>query len=211
MKRTIGILLLLITIMAYSQKDEKASALLEEVSQKTKDYTSFKADFTYSMDNKAARIHETKTGTLFVSGNRYKVNVAGQEVFCDGTTVWTYIRESNEVQINIMDTRKDAITPTNILSSYTDNYHSRIISDPDAIAADAEAVELVPNLPGNYTQVVVIIDKKEKQIRSFRIYDKSGNIFTYKVNRFQTNLPVADSDFVFRESMYPQVEVIDMR
>ncbi|TSA23968.1 MAG: outer membrane lipoprotein carrier protein LolA, partial [Bacteroidetes bacterium] len=126
------------TLSATAQNDEKAATLLDEVSNKTKTYSSFKADFNYAMDNKTARIHESKTGTLLVSGDKYKVNVAGQEVFCDGKRVWTYIGESNEVQINEMDTRKDAITPTNILTSYTSNYQARIISDPDAASPDLE-------------------------------------------------------------------------
>lgn len=196
----------------FAQKDEKAATLLEEVSNKTKTYTSIKADFTYTMDNKAAKIHETKTGTLLVAGEKYKINVAGQEVFCDGKTVWTYIGESNEVQINEMDTRKEAITPTNILTSYNTNYQSRIVQDNDASADPSlEAVELIPFTQGNYEKVIVIMDKKLKQIKSFRIYDKSGNVFTYKVTRFLTDIPVKNTDFVFNEANHANVEVIDMR
>ncbi|TSA25818.1 MAG: outer membrane lipoprotein carrier protein LolA, partial [Bacteroidetes bacterium] len=63
----------------------------------------------------------------------------------------------------------------------------------------------------NYTKVIVIIDKKLKQIKSFKLFDRNGNVFTYRVTRFQTDVPVKDSDFVFQEANYPHVEVIDMR
>ncbi|MBE0646706.1 MAG: outer membrane lipoprotein carrier protein LolA [Bacteroidales bacterium] len=211
MKHLLGIILIFGCLNGFTQKDEKASALLEEVSNKTKTYSSIKADFSYSMDNKAARIHETKTGTLLVAGEKYIVNVAGQEVFCDGKTVWTYIGESNEVQINEMNTRKDAITPTNILTSYNTNYQSRIIQDKDASDPNFEAIELIPFSEGNYEKVIVIIDKKLKQIKSFKLFDRNGNIFTYKVNRFQPDVPVKDANFVFHEADHPNVEVIDMR
>ncbi len=211
MKQLLGIILTISCLNLFAQKDDKATTLLEEVSNKTKSYSSIKADFSYSMDNKAAKIHETKTGTLLVSGQKYKVNVAGQEVFCDGQTVWTYIGESNEVQVNEMDTRKEAITPTNILTSYNTNYQSRIIQDNDAADPTLEAVELIPFTQGNYEKVIVIIDKKLKQIKSFKIFDRNGNIFTYKVNRFLTDVPVKPSDFVFNEDDHDNVEVIDMR
>ncbi|MFH1297636.1 MAG: outer membrane lipoprotein carrier protein LolA [Bacteroidota bacterium] len=212
MKTFIGVILMVsMWTTGYGQKDEKASALLEEVSNKTRTYSSIKADFTYSMDNKVARIHESKTGNLLVSGDKYKVYVAGQEVFCNGIQMWTYIGESNEVQINEMDTRKDAITPTNILTSYHTNYQSRIIQDKDAADPNLEAIELIPYTPGNYQKVIVIIDKKMKQIKSFKIFDQNGNIFTYKVTRFQVNVPVKDSDFIFNVKDYDNVEVIDMR
>lgn len=211
MKQLLVFILTISCLTLFAQKDDKAATLLEEVSTKTKTYKSIKADFTYTMDNKSARIHESKTGTLLVSGEKYKINVAGQEVFCDGKTVWTYIGESNEVQINDMDTRKDAITPTNILTSYNTNYQSRIIQDSDASDPSLEAVELIPFTPGNYEKVIVIIDKKLKQIKSFKIFDKSGNVFTYKVTRFQPDVPVKSTDFTFNESDYDNVEVIDMR
>lgn len=211
MKQLIGIILTIFCLNLYAQNDDKAATLLEEVSNKTKTYSSIKADFTYSMDNKAARIHESKTGTLLVAGEKYIVNVAGQEVFCDGKTVWTYIGESNEVQINEMDKRKEAITPTNILTSYNANYKSRVIQDKDAADPNFEAIELIPFTEGNYEKVIVIMDKKLKQIKSFKIFDRNGNIFTYKVTRFQTDVPVKPSDFVFSEAEHPNVEVIDMR
>jgi len=211
MKRLLGLILILGCLNGYAQKDEKATTLLEEVSTKTKTYSSIKADFTYSMDNKSARIHETKSGTLLVAGEKYIVDVAGQKVYCNGKEVWTYISASNEVQINEMDTRKEAITPTNILTSYNTNYQSRIIQDGDASDPNLEAIELIPYTQGNYEKVIVIIDKKLKQIKSFKIFDRNGNVFTYKVNRFQTDVPVKDSDFVFNEADHENVEVIDMR
>ncbi len=211
MKQLLGFILIISCLNGFAQKDDKASTLLEEVSSKTKTYSSIKADFTYSMDNKTARIHETKSGTLLVAGEKYIVNIAGQEVFCNGKQVWTYIGESNEVQINEMDTRKEAITPTNILTSYNTNYQSRIIQDSDASDPNLEAIELIPYTQGNYEKVIVLIDKKLKQIKSFKIFDRNGNIFTYKVNRFQTDVPVKDSDFVFNEADHTDVEVIDMR
>lgn len=211
MKKLLGIILTISCLNVFAQKDDKAATLLEEVSNKTKTYSSFKADFIYSMDNKTAKIHETKTGTLLVSGEKYNVSIAGQEVFCDGDNVWTYIRESNEVQINEMDTRKEAITPTNILASYNANYQSQCIQDHDAADPNLQAVELIPYTHGNFEKVIVIIDTKLKQIKSFKLFDRSGNVFTYKVTRFQTNIPVKNSDFIFNEANYDGVEVIDMR
>jgi len=198
-------------LTGFAQKDEKAAALLDEVSSKTKTYKSIIADFTYTMDNKAAKIHEIKTGSLLVSGEKYKLNAAGQTVFCDGKTVWTYIKESNEVQINTIDLRDDAITPSRLLTSYTTNYLSKIIQDKDAADPTLAAIELTPVTAKNFVKAILIVDKKVKQVKAFKIFDKNGNIFTYRVTKFQTDVPVSAADFTFTESGYPGVEVIDMR
>ena len=209
MRTTFAILLLCITFTVSGQsKDPKAIALLEEVSTKTKAYKSIKVDFTYTMENTKAKINETKSGTLLISGDKYKMSASGQTVICDGKTIWTYIQESNEVQINTLDNKDDALTPSKLLTSYNANYKSKMIKSTEP---GIESVELIPNTSKNFTKAILGIDKVKKQIRSFTLFDKSGNTFTYKIKTFLTDIPVTNGDFSFDEKKFPDVEVIDMR
>ncbi len=209
MRTTFAILLLCITVTGSGQsKDPKAIALLEEVSTKTKAYKSIKVDFTYTMENTKAKINETKSGTLLISGDKYKMSASGQTVICDGKTIWTYIQESNEVQINTLDNKDDALTPSKLLTSYNANYKSKMIKSTEP---GIESVELIPNTSKNFTKAILGIDKVKKQIRSFTLFDKSGNTFTYKIKTFLTDIPVTNGDFSFDEKKFPDVEVIDMR
>ena len=171
------IICLLITLNGITQgKDPKASALLDEVSAKAKASKSIKVDFSYTMENTKAKINEEKTGTLLVSGDKYRMTAAGQTVICDGKTVWTYIKESNEVQVNSLDNKDDAMTPSKLLTSYNANYKSKIVKGSDPAV---ESVELIPNNTKNITKAILGIDKAKKQVSSFRLFDKSGNTFTY--------------------------------
>jgi len=202
-------LLVFTAILAFSQgKDSKAAALLDEVSAKAKAYKSIKVDFSYTMENVKARINEEKTGTLLLSGDKYTMSAAGQMVICDGKTIWTYIRESNEVQINALENKDDALTPSKLLTSYNANYKSKIIKSADPAI---ESVELIPNSSKNFTKAILGIDKAKKQVRSFTLYDKSGNTFTYKIKNYLTDTPVTAADFTFDAKKFPGVEVIDMR
>ncbi len=202
---------MILTLVGFSQtKDQKASALLEEVSNKTKAYKSIKVDFSYTMVNAKARINEEKTGTLWLSGDKYRMTAAGQTVICDGKTIWTYLKESNEVQVNSLDNKDDALTPSKLLTSYNSNYKSKIIKDKNADPA-IESVELIPNTSKNFNKAILGIDKAKKQIKSFILFDKSGNTFTYKIKTFVTDSPVTNADFTFDAAKFPGVEVIDMR
>jgi len=118
--------------------------------------------------------------------------------------------ETNEVQINTPDNKDEAMTPSKLLSNYNTNFKSKILTDKNA---DPEIVkiELVPNTIKTYNRAVLSVDKSKLQVRSFVIYDKSGNIFTYTITRFQTDLPVNPADFTFDTKKFPGVEVIDMR
>jgi len=201
--------LVVAAMLAFSQgKDSKAAALLDEVSAKAKAYKSIKVDFSYTMENVKARINEEKTGTLLLSGDKYTMSAAGQTVICDGKTIWTYIKESNEVQINALENKDDALTPSKLLTSYNANYKSKIIKSTDPAI---ESVELIPNSSKNFTKAILGIDKVKKQVRSFTLYDKSGNTFTYKIKNYLTDTPVTAADFTFDAKKFPGVEVIDMR
>ena len=162
------------------------------------------------MENAKAKINEQKQGTLLLSGDKYKMQASGQTVICDGKTIWTFMPESNEVQVNSLDNKDEALTPSKLLSNYNTNFKSKILndknSDPNTIR-----IELVPNTIKNYNRAILAVDKAKLQVKSFMIYDKSGNIFTYTITRFQTDLPVNASDFSFDPKKFPGVEVIDMR
>jgi outer membrane lipoprotein carrier protein len=201
-------LILLCTVFAFAQSKDKAVALLDEVSQKAKAHKSIKVDFSYTMENKKAKINEEKTGTLMVSGDKYRMAAAGQTVICDGKTIWTYLKESNEVQVNTLENKDEALTPSKLLTSYNANYKSKIIkSDNPAV----ENVELTPNTVKNFTKAILGVDKATKQVKSFTIFDKSGNTFAYKITSYVTDLPVTNADFTFDTKKFPGVEVIDMR
>ncbi len=213
MKKLMFLFLLIfagITVFAQS-KDAKASELLDQVSAKTKSYKSIKADFSYTMENKQAKINEVKTGTLMLSGNKYKLVAGGQTVISDGKTIWTYIKESNEVQVNDLDAKDESMTPSKLLTSYNSNYKSKIIKDKAQTDPNAETVELIPNNTKNFIKAKLVVDKTKKQVKSFTLFDKNGNNFTYKITRYQTDLTVSPSDFTFDAKKFPGVEVIDMR
>ena len=209
MKNLLIILFILPTILSFSQP--KGASLLDEVSAKTKSSKSIKADFTYSMENKQAKLNESKSGSLLVSGDKYKLVLAGQQVFCDGKTIWTFIKESNEVQINMLDHNEEALTPSKLLSSYNTDYKAKPMRDKPNSEPNTESFELTPNNSKNFVKAVLVIDKIKKQVKSFSLFDKNGNTFTYKVIKYQTDLPVTAADFTFEPANHPGVEIIDMR
>ena len=212
MRKNFSIILTFMVMAGFAQtKDQKASALLDEVSAKTKSYKSIKADFSYTIKNKQAKINKEKKGTLLLSGDKYRLTVAGQTVICDGKTIWTYIEETNEVQINTLDNKDDALTPSKLLTSYNENYKSKIISDRAQTSPNIETVELLPNTSKNFIKAIVGIDKIKKQVVVFSLYDKNGNVFTYKILKFQSDLPVIPSDYTFDQAKFPGAEIIDMR
>lgn len=201
----------LLAIFGYSQvKDIKSIALLDEVSSKVKSHKSVKVDFTYSMVNLKAKVNEEKTGDLLLSGDKYRITVAGRTIFSDGKAIWTYIESSNEVQIHSMEDSDDGMTPSKLLTSYNTNYKSRIIKERNQ-DPNIEFVELIPINQKNIIKAILGVDKIKKQIKSISFFDKGGSNYTYKINKYQTDVPLQTADFIFDASKHPGVDIEDMR
>ena len=210
-RTTLLFALILTNQLLFSQAKKTSEEILKDVSEKTKSYSSIKVNFTYNMDNPGAKVHESETGTLLVKGDKYRLDIAGQNVICDAVTSWTYLAESNEVQVNAVETDEAVITPTKLLTSYSEDYKSKLTGEVTKNGQALYVIELKPNNVKSVTGVELNIDKELLRIMRIAIQDKSGNTFTYIVNKFETNVPVKDSDFTFNEKDHPGVEVIDMR
>ena len=202
------VIIAVLNVAAFAQSDKKATAILDEVSVKTKAYKTIKIEFTYAMDNAKQKIHDKFKGTLLSKGDKYKLTAAGQDVISDGKTVWTYLKDTKEVQINNVGEDDDSFTPTKLLSGYSKDFKSKFIEEK----GNEQYIELYPLKKGkSFTKVQLIIDKSKKQISRFVIYDRNGSTFTYLVDKFVTDQPIADNVFTFNKAEHPGVEINDMR
>ena len=55
---------------------------------------------------------------MYIKGDKYRLEFAGQDVISDGKTRWTYVKDANEIQIDNQRKDENAITPTNIFTLY---------------------------------------------------------------------------------------------
>jgi outer membrane lipoprotein-sorting protein len=211
MKKTIVILLGIFLSVSMIAQNKKADEIINKVSSKAKSFESFKIDFTFEMVNPDSDDKEVNHGKLFVKGEKYQLDIAGQLVIFDGETIWTYLKDAAEVQINTVEEEEGSITPSNIFTFYTENYKSRFIKEEKVEGKTIQQVELKPVEDRNYAKVDLFVDEQASMLTKVMIFDKNGGTITYKIDEFQSNLPAPDSEFTFNEADYPDVEVIDMR
>jgi len=210
-----ALFLLLMSMFSFSfaqLNDPKAKAILDEVITKSKTYENIKAEFTYRLENKTNKVADSYNGTATIKGEKYKLSIAGQIVIFNNNTTWTFIKSANEVQINSVDDKEDAVTPTKIFNgTYLNNFKPKLISEAAKEGKTVQTIDLTPTKGKSFFKVRLEIDKANKQIVSFGVYDKNGSIYTYKINKFLVNQKVADTEFVFKASDYPGAEINDMR
>ncbi|UTA67452.1 MULTISPECIES: outer membrane lipoprotein carrier protein LolA [Emticicia] len=204
---------LVITSLAIAQKDPKATAILDEVSRKYQSMKSFNAAFTFGTEGNNARLLESTKGDVTVKGNKFHLKMAGQAVFTNGKDLYTYVKETNEVNITEYDPSTDeALSPTGILNLYKKGYKYVYAGETKEGAQVYDNIELTPeSKSGNIAKIQMKVDRKDKALKSWKIWDKSGKRTVFRVDKFVPNAPADEKLFTFDKKLYPGAEVVDLR
>jgi outer membrane lipoprotein-sorting protein len=216
MKR-LGIISFVFTVVAFSstilttvkaQGDKKSTAILDAMSTKYEKIKSFKATFTYTPEG-----GKSLKGDATVKGTKFRLKMAGQEIFNDGKLMATYIKETNEVNLQDFDPSAGGdLDPTRIYSAYKKGFKYAFLQEKKEGAQTYEVVELTSTGKNSQVDKVQIqVNKADKSINSWKIFQKNGQKVTYKVEQFQPDVAVADTYFTFNAKQFPGVEVVDLR
>ncbi|OFX47838.1 MAG: hypothetical protein A2046_07200 [Bacteroidetes bacterium GWA2_30_7] len=201
---------------AFAQDDsssKKAKEILDKVSAKMKTYTTVQAEFVSTMENLQDNIKETLKGTIRLKGNKYKLEISGTEIFTDGKTMWTYLKDANEVNISEPDPNDDSsLNPAKIFKIWESDFKFKFVKETFEKAIALYEIDLYPiNKDKTYSRITLKIDKDKLTIASIKYVGKEGNNYTIEIQKFIPNNPFADNLFTFDEKAHPGVEKIDMR
>lgn len=208
---TLSFLLIIVSANA-QQKDEKAQQILNGVSAKYKSYKSVQADFTIQIEGGSNSTKDQQAGTLYLKGNKYKLTINNQEIISNNITVWTYLKDANEVQINSYEADDNTISPSDIFTIYEKNFLYAFVEEKAIGRKTFQIIDLTPiDKTKPYFKVRLSIDKAAKAIQSAIVFDKNSNRYTYEIKKFVPNPDIAETFFSFDTKKYPGIEVVDLR
>lgn len=200
-----------ISLAGTLQAQVSSQKILDDLAKKTNAAQNIKVGFSYEMVNEEADIHEKTEGSLIVSGDKYTLKIAGQEIICDGKTIWTYIADANEVQINEVD-MDNSFSPTKLLSSYSDDYDASLEKEYTENNRSYYLMKLKPkDKDSGFDYVHLKIEKDKMQLAAFILYDFDNNEFSYLIKEYMTDIALSSKTFTFDASKYAGVDIIDMR
>ena len=195
------------------KNDPEAKKILDAVSAKFKNFKAVQAKFTLKIENATGNSIGDKTGTVYMKGNKYRISVTGQEIFCDGTNVSTYDKSANEITITKIDPTANTITPQKIFTNFYDkDFLYKLNGDKIIAGKSVQEIELTPiDKTKPFFKVLLYIAKATSTITSTKLFEKSGNKYTYSVTNMNTNTPIGDAQFTFDAKKFPGAEVVDLR
>ncbi|MDF1674020.1 MAG: outer membrane lipoprotein carrier protein LolA [Vicingaceae bacterium] len=198
------------SLTALAQEDTKAKGILDKLSTKTKAYKTIKADFQFTISNKAEGTNESQSGKIVIKGDKYVLSISGQDVISDGKSMWTILKESKEVQINEIDEEdEEAISPNKIFTLYEEGFKYKYVKEDKGM----HIINLYPKAAAekSFHRIALYINKAKNEMSKVKVYGKDGTITTYSIKSFTPNTTIPETRFSFSKSKFPSYEIIDLR
>ncbi|QDA62223.1 LolA family protein [Hymenobacter jejuensis] len=214
MKKILALLAFSVTLAhsAPAQQDPKAGKILDQMSAKYQALKAFNASFTQTLENDAAKVKENLTGDITVSGQKFRLKMKGQEIINNGTTLWTYMKAENEVNISDYEPDEEEVSPSQIYTLYKKGYKYTYVQEAKEGGELCDVIELSPEDRNNAVfKVRLSVSKADKSVKSWKMFKKNGNRYTFTIKKFVPNPPVTAATFTFDKSKYKGVKVIDLR
>ena len=193
------------------RSDADAKKILDGVSKKFKTYKTVKAKFQLRIENASGKSIGTKSGSVSMKGVKYSISLPGQEIYSDGSNTWSYEKSSNEVTVTKIDPTASTITPQKLFTNFYDkDFLYKLNGVVKEGGKSMQEIELTPiDKTKPFHKVLLYIDNST--IYTTKIFEKSGNRFTYSVSNLKSDMAISDVAFTFDSKKFPGVELVDLR
>ena len=193
------------------RSDPEAKKTLDKLSQKYKGMPSLQGEYVLTIEG--GKRKEVQQGQMAQKGDKFRVQNAGNELICDGKTLWLYQKTgsaANTVQINDYDPNdEEMLSPSNLLNLYNKNnkFFYAVVND-DAVLQEIEFKPL--DKKSEYAKIRIQVDKQQNMVKQVKVFGKDGMRYTLDIKKLvAANFP--DTHFSFDKTKYPGVKVSDMR
>ncbi len=205
---------ILMSLAAFSVFAQNSSVQSKNILDKTYNlYTQSKGvGFDFTIKTSTGKTTSSQKGNVMAKGNKFRVTLPGMTTWFDGTTQWVLLRDNNEVNVSTPSESEIAsISPIALMSMYKSGYNVKNAVSKIVSGKAAWSIELSPIKKGDFSKIIVAVDKKNSQILQIIGYQQNGAVNTINIGSYNDKNNFPDAIFSFSKRNYPNVEVIDLR
>jgi outer membrane lipoprotein carrier protein len=196
------------------KNDPDAKKVLDALSAKLNSYKAVQANFTLKVEDAKGKLQGSRTGVIYLKGNKYHVSVVGgQEIYCDGKDIYTYDKSSNEVTITKNDPATQTISIDKLFTNFYDkDFLYKLNGESKVGTRTVQEVELTPvDKTKSFFKVVLYIDKATHVPVSMKLFDKSGSRYTLDTSKINGAATFTDAQLAYNKAKFPGAEEVDLR
>jgi len=195
-------------------QDPKAKIILDDVSKTTKAFKTISADYSFAIFNKDKKQLEKWLGKVQIKGIKFKLDIPGNTIVCDGVTLWNYNKDAKEVTIKTFDSENEEQNPGKIFTLYESGFKYKYNKEEKVGNVLCQVIDLYPAVKPEkkkFHTLVIYIDKIKKQVIQMKRLMKDGGIELYEIKSMKPNVPLTDNIFVFDTKTLKADQINDER
>ena len=184
---------------AWSQTDAKT------ILEKTAEVLTSKGGASASFKMSGAQMGDVE-GTLNIKSNKFRAITPQIKIWFDGTTQWTYIVQTNEVNvIEPTKAQQQLLNPYSLINIYKDGYDLDVKSESNSYTVHLTSQSATKPMK----EIYITVGKTSYAPSKIRIKEKQ-NWITITISNFKAESQ-SDNTFKFNEKDYPTAEIVDLR
>lgn len=204
--KNILIFLALFVVAQSVTAQNNAETVLRPIINQVKNHKNVEMTYNYQLSADGKILGEVEKGHAWMQGEAYRIELQEQQTISDGTTIWSYLIDDEEVMVSNATEGEDN-TPLKLLTSLDESYAATLTGvDAKGIAT----IELA-NPKGQYKRVTVKINSKKSELKSADIYLEDGSKIVVNIEEMKYDQELDKGLFHFDTKAHPNVDVIDMR
>jgi len=202
-------------MVSHAQNSPQATQILNQVKENMLSEESWFFDFELEIIFPELD-PEVINGKLHQNGKKIRADLGDQILISDGQTIWTYIRDFNEVQISNYEKGMEDLflSPTAIVSIYESGEYDYQYSGKQNInGKNLDLVEFKPKQAGTseYVKINLFLDMQNKVPYAVSISARNGTRYNLLIKSHQKAARHPAGTFSFNPSEFPGVEIEDLR
>lgn len=211
MKRiSLFLAIIILGLKIQAQTDKDAVQILDAFSSKAKSAPSVSMKFDLVTVNQVEKTTDTLSGSVTLSGDKYRLELPDNIVFFNGESSWSYLPAEKEVTVTKPDKKDNSFQnkPSAVYSMYKTGYKNRLVEEKQ----NSWIIDLYPeDLKTDLMRIRLTIGKQQLNLINLEYRRKDGITSTLYVKEYNLTKKPAPDTFTFQKDKYSGVDVIDMR
>lgn len=200
---------LLLSLPLFSQSNAESKAIMDKAFAGFETSKGIQLSFKTSSQDADGNTYQPESGTAFIKGNRFKLEMESMNIWFDGVTQWVFIKEANEVNISKPDGQEiAAVSPLALLGMYKNGYMLKAPISKTIKDTPVWQIEMIPSAGNRDFKVVVAsINKKDHTVMQVILTAANGMKTQIDLSGYNANHQFDDALFRFDKTTYPGVEI----
>ncbi len=198
------------------QSYQNAKEILNAVATRYLSHEGLEIEFNIAVQltNKPER---KESGRIIQLNEMFRIETGEQDIYCNGRSLWYYLKAANEVQINDYEGDESGemgiVSPKDLLRQYKSGlFEFAFVKKTKKNAHETVEIQFKPTDEfSDYSKLLITIDKTLHSIVRIKAFGKDDSIYTMNVKKEQFAISYPEEYFIFDPDKFPGIYIEDLR